>query len=251
MECTVRYVHEVNFKGEQIGGVKPSLCFRGEKIAHAVINDDTAIRVIEVTLESHDKASPVLYHGEPYDPLAYAERLLMSSKAAAKPVTRRARYLLLSRSQANETTLPPEEVEATEQVRTYADNTPAERIKAGKRPGPVEDKTEEFKNRDLPPVVDSEKPQKPPKKGSNGKAAPITRADVKAAHEAARKAIAPTKEKAKSTLPNGEKGKLIRKLANEFHKTTFELRLLIRSTGMRAPYDGREKEIRKALKGKV
>lgn len=258
MECTVRYVHEVNLKGEQVGGVKPALCFRGIDKAHAVINDDNAVRVVEIPLPIHDKSSPVLYHGEPYDPKPYADRLLMSAKAASKPVTRRARTLLQLRDTAIEADLPPEEAEPQEQVKVYADNSPKERLKEAKRPSPVVDKTEEFRNRDLAPVADSAwtghlppaKRQGAARKGVNGKAASVTQLDVAKAHKAAREAIAKPNGKAKPTLPHADRGKLIKKLAAELKMDPFDLRVIIRATGMRAPYED-EKAIRKAIKGKV
>lgn len=260
MECTVRYVHEVNLKGKQIGGVKPALCFRGTDKAHAVINDDNAVRVVEIPLPIHDKSSPVLYHGEPYDPKPYADRLLMSAKAASKPVTRRARTLLQLRDAAIEAELPLEETEPQEQVKVYADNSPKERIKDAKRPSPVTDITEDFKkslaelNRktdaELTKTLGPRGSEKPARKGANGKAAPVSRIDVEKAHNAAREAIAKPNGKAKPTLPHADRGKLVKKLADEFKLTPFDLRVIIRSTGMRAPYED-EKAIRKAVKGKL
>src|SRR5712671_5345097 len=95
MDCSVRFVYETNGKGEQVAGVKPALCFRGKKHALAVINDDLWVRTIELELHDHDKATPVTYHGEPYEPRPFADRLLMSAKAAAKPMTRRSKHLLV------------------------------------------------------------------------------------------------------------------------------------------------------------
>lgn len=257
MECTVRYVHEVNLKGKQIGGVKPALCFRGTDKAHAVINDDNTIRVIEIPLQVHDKSAPVLYHGEPYDPKPYADRLLMSAKAASKPVTRRARVLLQLRDAAIEADLPPEEAEAQEQVKVYADNSPKERLKEAKRPSPVIDRTADFKRAealivgsDRGPVEVPVKRQGDARKGANGKAATVSRIEVAKAHKDAKEALAKPNGKAKPTIPHADRGKLIKKLAAELKMDPFDLRVIIRTTGMRAPYED-EKAIRKAIKGKV
>jgi len=264
MECSVRFVYETNAKGEQIAGLKPALCVRGKKNALAVINDDLWVRTIELTLQDHDKANYVLYHGEPYDPKAFADRFLMSAKSAGKPVTRRAKHLLTVREQADEDNLPQEILEKDlEQERVYAENTPKERQRAAQRPSPVKNVTKEYEGqlREIPQKVELEtvsddalklpkEARKPPKK--------VTRADVSSAHEAARKAIVKNhpEKSAKAPLktkPNGngkpaaERGTLIKKLAAELKIDAFDLRVMIRSTGMRAPYED-EKKVRAAIK---
>lgn len=253
MECSVRFVCETNGKGEQVGGVKPALCVRGKKNALAVINDDLWVRTIEVTLHDHDKASYVLYHGEPYDPKAFADRFLMSAKSAGKPITRRAKHLLTIRENADEDSLPQEllEREPLEQERIYADNTPKERQKSSQKASQVKDVTEEYRREQALKEAASDDAlelkaaaRKPPKK--------VTRPDVQKAHEAARKAIAPTPVKAKaktngSGKPAAERGTLIKRLAAEMKMEAFDLRVLIRSTGMRAPYED-ETKVRTAIK---
>jgi hypothetical protein len=285
MECSVRFVYETNGKGEQVAGIKPALCVRGKKNALAVINDDLWVRTIELTLQDHDKANYVLYHGEPYNPKAFADRFLMSAKSANKPITRRAKHLLTVREQADEDNLPQEILEKDlEQERIYAENTPKERQRAAQKPSPVKDVTKEYEGKVFAPAGPQlctfcQKPEsdrihqplpamknghpfnydpaetsddalklakearKPPKK--------VTRVDVSKAHEKARKAIAPpVKAKAKTNgngKPAAERGTLIKKLAAELKMDAFELRVLIRSTGMRAPYDD-EKKVRAAIK---
>jgi hypothetical protein len=257
MECSVRFVYETNGKGEQVAGIKPALCVRGKKNALAVINDDLWVRTIELTLHDHDKANYVLYHGEPYDPKAFADRFLMSAKSANKPITRRAKHLLTVREQADEDNLPQEILEKDlEQERIYAENTPKERQRAAQKPSSVKDVTKEYEGqlREVPQKIELEtvsddalklakEARKPPKK--------VTRTEVSKAHEKARKAIAPpVKAKAKSNgngKPAAERGTLIKKLAAELKMDAFELRVLIRSTGMRAPYDD-EKKVRAAIK---
>lgn len=240
MECSVRYVHEVNMQGEPVGSIKPALCFRGKAIAHAVINDETRIRVIEIPQKDYDKSNPVLYHGDPYEPKPYADRLLMSAKLAGKPMTRRARQLLMWRDAVQEETMPTDDLEVEDPGRIYASNTPAERFKAAKKPGPVVNRTAEVRAAQHveEAVRRAERPAAP---------IPVPGKDAKPSKAAK---TAPVQAKAKPSIANADRGKLVKKLAAEFGKTPFDLRVLIRATGMRAPYED-EKAIRKALKGKV
>lgn len=266
MDCSVRFVSETTIKDGrtlQVGNLKPALCIRGKQHALAVINDDSWVRTIELDLKDHDKASFVTYHGEQYDPKAFADRFLMSAKAANKPITRRAKHILTHREQCDEDNLPQEILERDlEQERVYAENTPKERQRAAQRPGPVVDKTEEY--RDLEEVSDDVQEvksvvvkvskdfvdRKRKESLEHARAVKSVKDTRKVLRNAVAVAVAKKEAKAK---PNGtgkpatERGTLIKKLAAEFKMDPFDLRVLIRLTGMRAPYDD-ESKVRVAIK---
>jgi hypothetical protein len=89
-------------------------------------------------------------------------------------------------------------------------------------------------------------PRKPPKKASRTDLRPV----VEKAHEAARKAIAPPPKPKPNKTASGkaaDRGTLIKRLAAELKMDPFDLRVIIRSTGMRAPYED-EKKVRAAIK---
>jgi len=250
MDCSVRFVYETTLKDGrtiQVAGIKPALCFRGSKHALAVINDESWIRTIEIDLHDHDKAGYVKYHGEPYEPKPFADRLLMAAKAASKPVTRRAKHLLTVLEKADETNLPPEILERSDepQERVYADNTPKEKQKAAERPGPIKDLTEEYKAREAAAELSDDmlalkKAAKKPAKRVEATKPEVIKVPVK---------VPPAKVKVKPApgKPAAERGTLIKKLAAEYKMEPFDLRVLIRSTGMRAPYED-EAKVRAAIK---
>lgn len=259
MDCSVRFVCEgrVNSKGqfEQESGLKPALCVRGSKVALAVINDDLWVRTIELDLVTHDKASYVTYHGSPYEPKPFADRLLMSARLAGKAMTRRSKHILTLLDKTEEEALPQEilEREVLEQERIYADNTPKERQKAAERPSPVKDLTKQYKGKLIAPtpseakieVAEETAPEPPAQTKKLPKKIP-REVSIREEHrkaETARKAA--KKTAAKSNGP--ERGTLVKRLAVEMKLTTFELRVLIRATGMRAPYED-EAKVRNAIK---
>jgi len=250
MDCSVRFVAEVRetSKGyEQVAGVKPALCVRGKKIALAVINDDTWVRTIELPLPDHDKAGFVHYHGEPYEPKPFADRLLMSAKLARKPMTRRAKHILELLDKTNEEKLPEEILEPVdiEQERIMADNTPKERQKAAQRPSPVRDVTKEYQGKlyavepELPIRTEEPRSQVIESVATGAKKAPKKVAKVPAKGKPAKAA------KSTPAKPAADRGNLIKKLASEFKVTTQEFRVAVRATGMRAPYED-EKKVRAA-----
>lgn len=271
MDCSVRFVCETRMnssgKHEQLGGLKPALCLRGEKVALAVINDELWVRTIEMDLPSHDKSSYVTYHGAPYEPKPFADRLLMSAKLASKPMTRRAKHILTLLDKTVESELPQEllEKEPLEQEYIQADNTPKERQKAAERPSRVKDVTKEYEGQ-LREVPQSDY-EKMADMILTGQAPKQTVASVSTGVRKVPKRVAPTEppptpkkpataakgpisaglRKGGAAKPAAERGTLIKRLASEFQKTTFELRVMIRATGMRAPYED-EKKVRDAVK---
>lgn len=252
MDCSVRFVCEtrLNSSGrqEQLGGLKPALCVRGEKVALAVINDELWVRTIEMDLPSHDKSSFVTYHGAPYEPKPFADRLLMSAKLASKPMTRRAKHILTMLGTTVESELPQEllERELLEQERVYADNTPKERQKDAQRPSKVKDVTKEYTGR-LYPVKNE---LQPPTEIAEQVISSIS-TEVKKAPKKVPKKIPPVLKRPIAAIKGAkaplERGTLIKRLAAEHGLTTFELRVMIRTTGMRAPYED-EKAVRAAIK---
>src|SRR5947207_2525479 len=91
-----------------VSSLKPALCFRGRKIAHAVINDETTVRAVAVSLQAYDRAAPVLRNGQPYPLERYLEHI--REIARRKGLTERARVLLETGQDAPpELELPPDE----------------------------------------------------------------------------------------------------------------------------------------------
>lgn len=72
MDTRICYVH---FEDQGMG-FKPTLCCRGTKHAHCVVNDETGVRVIKMPIRDTDKARPVLYRGQPYPFLRFKEAML-------------------------------------------------------------------------------------------------------------------------------------------------------------------------------
>lgn len=250
MDCSVRFVAELRetSKGyEQVGNVKPALCVRGRSFALAVINDDLWVRTIELPLPDHDKSGFVHYHGAPYEPKPFADRLLMSAKLAGKPMTRRSKYILTSLEKAEEDKLPEELLEPLEQEHIYADNTPKERTKAAQRPSKARDVTAEYQGKlyavepEIPIVHEEPRTITVASVSTGAKKAPKKVAKVPAKGKPAKAA------KSTPAQPAAERGNLIKKLASEFRVTTQEFRVAVRATGMRAPYD-EEKKVREAYK---
>lgn len=270
MDCSVRFVCEgkINKEGrfEQESGLKPALCVRGEKVALAVINDDLWVRTIELDLVTHDKANYVTYHGEPYEPKPFADRLLMSARLAGKAMTRRSKYILTLLDKTIENELPQEllEREVLEQEKVYAaDNLPKERIKAAQKPSRVKDVTHEYagelrepqtsklREGGHPSTYEPKEPEKPATKPAKAvkkipRRLPAERL-VTLPGNRSEKAEAVRKAIVKGAKAGPERGTLVKRIAAEMKITPFELRILIRATGMRAPYED-EKKVRDAIK---
>lgn len=252
MDCSVRFVAEVRetSKGyEQVGNIKPALCVRGKRFALAVINDDLWVRTIELPLPDHDKSSFVHFHGQPYEPRPFADRLLMSAKLAGKPMTRRSKYLLTSLDKADEEKLPEELLEPLEQERIYADNTPKERIRAAQRASAPKDVTAEYQGKTFAPVADAAWTGHLKAAEPTQVIASVSTGAKKLPKKVAKPAKAPPPKKpiaaVKGAKADPERGNLIKKLASEFQITTQEFRVAVRATGMRAPYSD-EKKVRNA-----
>src|ERR1700748_2225371 len=110
MESSVRYIQLEN------AGEKPSLCFRGEKVAHCIVNDEARIRCIDISLPDHDKAAMVKRLGQDYLPQAFASamRRIMEKKA----VTKRARELIEKGDKLEAgTKLPPDTIDAEHEIK--------------------------------------------------------------------------------------------------------------------------------------
>lgn len=217
MECSVKYIRETSSLGEEVGCLKPALCFRGRKVAHAVINDELRIRAVEIPLITYDKAAPVLYHGQPYATKAYADRVTRTAERNHKPVTQRA-LILLTRSEtvAEDTELPPDEpasmsIPALPEVSPRSNGSSGvQLIVAGSNRGSVEI-----------PVTGLQKTLKP-----------INRSKLD-----------PTKISVNSKCPKTFKraeakpdGNLVRQLATELKIEPQPLRVLLRKAGLHAPY---------------
>lgn len=268
MDNAVKYVH--------IDGAsfKPALCFRGEKQAYAVVQETDRVRTVQIDLKDYDKANPVLYHGEPYNTRAYADRLLMSAKAASKPVSPRARQLLTHLDGVSEADLVTE-IELTEEdsIKIISDRSPSERNRAARRPGPVQDVTAAYKAAlaavpdpppprrgkaakapSRPPEPLKEAPKVPPKGptalrktatvGRSGKPAPVEAPPPAKAPKTATKEVRST---VKAKLKYGGRGLVVQQLAHELSTDPKSLRVRLRAAGLRAPYTDITK-MRKALK---
>lgn len=219
MECSVKYIREVDGLGAEVGILKPALCFRGRKIVHAIINDELKVRSIELPLKVYDKAAPVLYHGSPYAPKAYADRL--SNIAKRKGCTNRALVLLESPERDEDALqhLPPDEPTPSETPRNNAVSPPVSRLSTTRETGSsgvqstavAAPKPVDLVNPvpKMPP-----RPSKPPKSPKNKVA--------------------------------GDPG-AVRQLAAELKLEPQPLRVLLRKAGLRAPYTDLE-VMRKAIK---
>lgn len=176
--------------------IKPALCFRGRKTCHAVINDDTRVRVVsDLSIKDHDRSAPVLFQHQKYPIQKFVETFLDIGKR--KGITKRAQFMLakaLNGGIDEEAELPPDETEGT-------DEPPAKRTGAPTKPASASP---------------SPKPAKPASKAANA-------------------------------APGASGGTLVARIAAEYRLEPPKLRKLLRAKGLRAPYDGREDEIRKIL----
>lgn len=237
MECSVKYIRETSSLGEEVGCLKPALCFRGRKVAHAVINDELRIRAVEIPLITYDKAAPVLYHGQPYATKAYADRVTRTAERNHKPVTQRA-LIFLTRSEtvAEDTELPPDEPTAADMPQALLKEcvsfqAAGEGSDANGSSG-VQQTWPSIT--EFPTVLVSV-----PSIGSNSTITPK---------------LDPTKISVNSKCPKTFKraeakpdGNLVRQLATEFKIEPQPLRVLLRKAGLRAPYTDLD-AMRKAIK---
>lgn len=84
MEISVRYIQVPD------SGFKPAVVFRYEHLAQAIINDETEIRVLDLSLRDADQARVVLYAGSNYP----VERAVSILKRTGKPFDYLAEQLL-------------------------------------------------------------------------------------------------------------------------------------------------------------
>lgn len=195
METSIRFIR---IEGRAI---KPALCFRGRNQAHAVINDECAVRVVSnIPLKQHDSSNIVLgphgYGHTEYPITLFVKRFEEIGKR--KGITKRAQYLLdraLVGGIKDEEPLPPDEIEGKELP-----------------PAP-------------PPALDA-KPQE--RSGSRSAAAKPEKPASKSRSESV----------AGSRTAGAD---IVRKLSIEFKLEPPKLRKLLRSKGLHAPYDDEAK----------
>lgn len=240
MESSVRYIQLKN------AGQKPALCFRGEKIAYAVINDEARVRTVEVSLPDHDKAALVKRLGQNYLPQAFASA--MRRVKGSKPITKRAWELIEKGDKlAGDAKLPPDVIDAEQEIKVPVE----EGVKSKKVPK----KVNEIVGADplgmvsgLQAIAES-KAGKPAKSAIGGPRrldrtptpSPIAPLPSKAAPSARKEAGAKPKRGA------GVKT-LVSILASEAGLAQQPCRVKLRAAGLRAPYDEKnEAACRKAL----
>jgi hypothetical protein len=211
VESSVKYIQLEN------AGQKPALCFRAEKIAYCIINDEIKIRTLEVSLVDHDRAQFVKRLGQNYLPRAFAEAMLKQAKS--KPITRRAAFLVEKGEKlAIDAKLPPDELNPETEVSVPVQEIAAEQ----EQPAPVARKGPRRVEKTPTPT-------------------PIAPLPSKAAAGAKKAPEAKAKRAAKGRT-------LVSVLASELGIAEQACRVKLRAAGMRAPYDdGTEEACRKAL----
>jgi hypothetical protein len=217
MECSVRYVREEDRFGTVTSSLRPALCFRGRSVIHAVVSDETRVRVLEISPKQYDRAEPLQYHGHEY-PIGRMIKTLRTA-ALAKGITQRAVALLERPEVVDEDTLPPDE--PTEDNRDPVRKVEPAGIDSSEAQSPKPEPRRASKRRD-PAIVLTEflfDPGKAPKP--------------------AKKAEAKPSDAAKPTL--------VAQLAAELRMQPQPLRVLLRAAGLRAPYTDLD-AMRKAIK---
>lgn len=211
MESSVRYVQLEN------AGFKPALCFRGKKVAHCLINDESRIRVIEISLPDHDKAGIVKRLGHDYMPKAFADA--MKKVGERKAMTKRAVELLAHGSELDdETVLPPDEVDAERDIGIVL---PEFMLPVAPSKAPPE--------KPSPARIRAPRRVDPPKQPAQTVTPPVA---------------APKAPKAAKAKQGGKT--LVSVLAAELGIAEQPCRVKLRAAGLRAPYDD-EAKMRKAL----
>lgn len=242
MESSVRYIQFNK------AGVKPALCFRGERIAYAVVNDESKVRCLEVSLPDHDKAAFVKRLGQNYLPQAFASA--MRRVKGSKPITKRAWELIENGDKLDaDQKLPPDVIDGEATIKVPMGEVEE---KSSKR---VPKNTSEVVGADplgmvsgLQAIAESGL-SKASKSAIGGprrldripSPTPIAPLPPKAAPSAKKEA------KAKPTRGAGVKT-LVSILASEAGLAQQPCRVKLRAAGLRAPYDDKnEAACRKAL----
>lgn len=223
METSIRYLQ---VRG--LSGVKPALCFRGRNQAHAVINDQTVIRVISnIPLKQHDDAVIVMGPsglGQQVYPISlFVQRFLTIGER--KAMTERAKFMLkkaLEGGIKDDECLPPDIVPGDPNLPPGLRDP----IKAMHRGREINERMERT-GEDFITAADAPRSPTAPKRGTPP-VAPIKRAA--GASGALRTAGAD----------------IVRKVAAELKLEPTKLRKLLRSKGLSAPYTD-EKLIRSKL----
>lgn len=263
MESSVRYVQLPN------AGQKPALCFRGEKLALAVVNDRMGIHTLQISLKDHDKAGKVQRLGQDYMPRAFAEAMV--EVARTKGITPLAAYLIDSlrySRKLDEEKLPPEE-ELPVMTREDDDGDDSADDETFTIPEfSVKAKPKAKLVRKAPKRVNSQGKAEDPlgmsstlrsiaesgkAKRTNGSAGPPRSADRPSKPAPIlplpRKTAGTAKEPSKAKASRGGAGKtLVSVLASELGIAQQPCRVKLRAAGLRAPYDEKsEAACRKAL----
>jgi hypothetical protein len=99
MDASVRYIlhnQGATNRAEDDGGFKPSLCFRADKFAHCVVNEEDGIRVVKIPVRDFDH-SPVVQRGPDVYPTKRCAQLFLSyteRAVARRSITVKAKRLL-------------------------------------------------------------------------------------------------------------------------------------------------------------
>lgn len=223
MEVSVRHI----FLPEN--GFKPALCFRGRKVAHCVINDETIVRCIQTELADHDHARFVAFAGDIYPPEQFKSQIL--TIAARKGITQRAKMLLETMNVDQDTELPPDDPVQSAPDRSTKTRPDAPSAESGVTESSGRQSSARAGGKDE--LVTQRKGQ-PPKRSEPP------------ARSSKREAVAPTsrlttsRQNASTTRASGataDRGKPVHRLADELKITPVELRIRLRAVGLKAPYD--------------
>lgn len=262
MESSVRYVQLPG------AGQKPALCFRGSKLAYAIINEGGKIRSMEVDLKDYDKSVHVKSTkngGEDYSPTAFREAILRIIQRAGSTVTIRAQALL-----DRGVSLKPDEALPEEEPMPMPKNEDDETVEVRENEeGDVEIDGKTHKDTVKPKVrklpkrinrqgkVEEPPPRKPfeatPSKRVNGSTGAPRQADPPRKPAALLPLPSKTAESAKKKTEakasrEGSGKTLVSVLATEAGLAQQPCRVKLRAAGFRAPYEeSKLNEYRKAL----
>lgn len=144
MERSVRYI--------RVNEMKPALCVRGKTWAYAIINDETCIRAVNISIKQHDLAPNVFKGLFPYPVALFEERI--RAVGARKGLTRLALALLgLTEESEEPATLPPDEIAAPE---------PVARPRPAPEPAPAVRSTPKRADKPVPPTPAPKRPESAP-----------------------------------------------------------------------------------------